>query len=162
MIFKEIGILDLWYKYEAICYCSSSLVLWSIFMKSSISGSYSNPRNYLLLFTALIWSLNVFANVWLMEINTAVLSKKRSICKYRVSQKKNYTFIALNFRSLLNIYANLRNIYLDSIAFWNCNNHGQEWPRYGQYGNNTAFSFWPRTGSCDTDINMFSETSSRE
>ncbi len=41
------------------------------------------------------------------------------LLKYRVSQKKLYTFITLNFRSLLNIYANVINIYgnPDSIAF---------------------------------------------
>ena len=38
---------------------------------------------------------------------------------YRVSQKKLYTCITLNFRSLLSIYANFRNIYAkaDSTAF---------------------------------------------
>ena len=44
---------------------------------------------------------------------------------YRVSQKKLNTFTALNFRSLLHIYANFRNIYgkPDSIAFSNCINY---------------------------------------
>ncbi len=50
----------------------------------------------------------------------------KEIGLYRVSQKKKLnTYIALNLRYVLSIYANFRNMYGKpvSIAFQNCNNH---------------------------------------
>ncbi len=47
------------------------------------------------------------------------ITLENKFCFYRVSPKKLNTYIALNFRALLNMYANLKNIYekSDSIAF---------------------------------------------
>ena len=65
---------------------------------------------------------------------------------YTVSQKKLYiTFITLYFRSLLKMYArffkHILKVWFNSfLKLW------QPCESYGQYGNITGFSFWPRVG----------------
>ena len=76
-------------------------------------------------------------------------------------RKKLYTYATLNFRALLSMFANFRNIWKASFNSYlklhqPCESV-KKWPRYDQYSKITGFSFWTQIGYRRTHFNMCSE-----